>query len=214
MSAGAFILVLVGLLHFVQKRSSGTTACQDGGNPAGLILLAERLHKALQLLGAEHFLCHESLWAALYNKGPRSWDNEVEFCLSTPELSALRQDEGFVAKTFKTQELDLHYDVLDGSYSVQWQGPTGPMNGRLIPFRPGSTSPPKLMRRSGLKRAVLPEDCENQLLECFPAHLASPPLPLVKFGETLSLPAPREGIELQKYHYPDDWWLQRKIPPC
>ena len=121
----------------------------------------------------------------------------------------------------------LQYDVLEGIYAVYLtEGPhqglpddprsTGgsDVSGRIIPFRPGSIYPSRLMRKTGLKRAILPEDCEGQqLLECFPSHLALPPLNQIKYG-TETLPAPKEGIELQKYHYPDDWWLQRKIPPC
>lgn len=28
------------------------------------------------------------------------------------------------------------------------------------------------------------------------------------------MPVPREGIELQKYHYPNDWWLEIKPTDC
>lgn len=218
-------LAFVCLIHYVSqmnKWKKDPSNCLHGpGDLKRLIFLAEHLHKTLQLLGTQHFLCYESLWGALYNEGPRTWDWIVEFCLIGPELFS-DQDEGIVAKTFKSQGLVLQYDVLDGSYTVRLtDGPhvglpdasESDVSGRLIPFRSGLNKPPKFMRRSGLKRAVLPEDCDNQLLECFPAHLALLPLPLIKYG-TLSLPAPREGMEIQKYHYPDDWWLQRKIPPC
>lgn len=158
----------------------------------------------------------------ILNLGPRNWDRSVEFCIIGDELT--RQDTSLVNRLFKTQDLILEYDVLDGTYWIKLSSdarhsgvpPAQPntldVSARLIQFQHSKLSD-TVMRKAGLKRSLLPEDCDNSpLLECFPSRLALSPLPLIKYGSH-NLPGPKEGIEIQKYHYPDDWWLQRKIPP-
>ena len=218
--------LVVGFIKMLQYQSGTSNQdCANSQNSPGdqqrLDFLAGRVHKVLEILQSRHFLCYDSLWASLYNEGPRNWDKSVEFCIIGDELT--RQDEGFVNRLFKTQDLILEYDHLDGSYWVKLSPearhsgvpPVQPgsldVSARLIQFQ-HSQSSPTVMRKIGLKRALLPEDCDNPLLECFPNRLALDPLPQIKYGSH-SLPGPREGIEIQKYHYPDDWWLQRKIPP-
>uniref|UniRef100_A0A6V7JGT6 Uncharacterized protein n=1 Tax=Bracon brevicornis TaxID=1563983 RepID=A0A6V7JGT6_9HYME len=71
-----------------------------------------------------------------------------------------------------------------------------------------------MIRRVGWTRRVLPPDCElSPSLQCFPPQLVIPPLPAKQFGGHF-MPVPREGIELQKYHYPKDWWLEMKPTDC
>lgn len=71
-----------------------------------------------------------------------------------------------------------------------------------------------MVRRVGWTRRVLPPDCElSPSLQCFPPQLVIAPLPAKRFGEHF-VPVPREGIELQKYHYPNDWWLEIKPTDC
>lgn len=71
-----------------------------------------------------------------------------------------------------------------------------------------------MYRRIGWKRRLLPPACENlQSLDCFPPRLIRPPLPMKEFSRAL-LPVPREGIELQKYHYKDNWWKEIIIKNC
>nr|CAD7597445.1 unnamed protein product [Timema genevievae] len=62
-----------------------------------------------------------------------------------------------------------------------------------------------MLRRVGWKRRMLPPNCEEMTsLECFPPRLIARPLPLKEFGGYI-LPVPREGIEIQKYHYQQSW---------
>lgn len=212
------VVVFIKILTY-QNGSSNQDCANSPGDQQRLDFLAGRVHRVLEILQCRHFLCYDSLWASLYNEGPRNWDKSVEFCIIGDELT--RQDEGFVNRLFKTQDLILNYDHLDGSYWVKLsaevthlpQPNSLDVSARLIQFQHSShQSSPTVMRKAGLKRALLPEDCDNPLLECFPKRLALDPLPHIKYGSH-SLPGPREGIEIQKYHYPDDWWLQRKIPP-
>lgn len=61
-------------------------------------------------------------------------------------------------------------------------------------------------RRDDWKGRLMPtSDCEQ--LDCFPASLVeSRPLPKVYYMPALAVPVPWEGIEIQKYHYPNSWW--------
>ena len=218
--AGLFFVGMLCLLQYINHRRGGS-AQQECLNrrpddQLRVIFLAEKVHRALEILQVSHFLCYESLWASLYNEGPRTWDKTVELCLMGDALT--QQDEGFVAKFFRTQDLVLDYDMLDGVYTVRLADKVNypglpsaigsDVSARLVLFQQRSGS---MMRKAGMKRALLPDDCENPLLECFPSQLAMQPFAKIKFG-TNQFPAPREGIEIQKYHFPDDWWLQRKIP--
>lgn len=219
-------LITVGLVCMLQymnhRRRDSESSQQDCHNrrpddQKRLIFLAERVHRALEVLQVQHFLCYESLWASLYNEGPRAWDRTVEMCLVDDTLA--QQDEGFTARFFRTQDLTLDYDMLEGVYVVKLVArvnfPGLPsavepdVSARLVLFQQRTSS--TMMRKAGVKRALLPDDCENLLLECFPSQLAMQPLGKIKFGRS-DFPAPREGIEIQKYHFPEDWWLQRKIP--
>lgn len=220
--SGLIIVGMVCLLHYINhRRQSGPAQLEclsrRPDDQLRLIFLAERVHRALEILQVQHFLCHESLWASLYNEGPRSWERTVEMCLVGDTLT--QQDEGLTARFFRTQDLALDYDILEGVYlvklleNVNFPGvPTASLpdvSARLILFQERSNS--MLMRKAGMKRALLPDDCENLLLECFPSILALQPHAKIKFGPN-DFPAPREGIEIQKYHFLEDWWLQRKIP--
>ena len=62
------------------------------------------------------------------------------------------------------------------------------VSARLVLFQQRSGS---MMRKAGMKRALLPDDCENPLLECFPSQLALQPIENIKFGAN-KFPAPRE----------------------
>ena len=227
LQSGLLIIVIVCLLYYANHRrlQSGNAQTEECSHrrpddQTRLVYLSERVHRALNILQVTHFLCHDSLWASLYQEGPRSWDRTLDLCLIGEDLTG--QDEGFVARFFKTQDLILEYDMMEGLYTVRLQpkikfpgipsaGELPDVLARLILFQSRSNSM-MVMRKSGVKRALLPDDCDNTLLECFPIHLVQKPLSSIKFGNN-ELPAPKEGIEIQKYHYPDDWWLQRKIPP-
>lgn len=204
------------LIHIAKHNSAGGQECLNHKPNDHRILsnMAAQMHKALQILQTPHFLCHESLWGSLYNEGPRTWDTTVDFCLIGNLLD--EQDEGYIQKVFKSQNLQLEYDMLDGIYKAhpmeEQSTNKGVLFGRLFLFQESSVGS-MMLRKAGMKRAILPEDCENPLLECFPDLLARQPFSMIKYGPH-ELPGPREGIEIQKYHYPDDWWLQRKFPSC
>ena len=159
----------------------------------------------------------------MYNEGARGTDSEAELCIVDGPLAA--HDEGFLRKMFRVQGLEFVPMVMNGDYIITQSlsdddgakelpdyEDEGVPAVRLIVFEKQDWSS-MMVRRKGFKRKLLPADCEIALLECFPSQLADPPLSSIKYGDIM-LPSPREGLEIQKYHYPDDWWLQRKVHTC
>ncbi|GLH03037.1 Uncharacterized protein GBIM_08968 [Gryllus bimaculatus] len=171
--------------------------------------LADRTHRVLSSLGLTHFLCYGALWGQIRLSRTLPWESDVEFCLLNEELA--RRDEVFLIRTFKKFGLELSYESSEGQYKVtDTKVPGGYV--QLIVFEEDPLI--KVLRRVGWKRRMLPPDCEAMpSLHCFPPHLAARPLPEREFGGYV-MPVPREGIELQKYHYQDDWWKEITPKNC
>ena len=53
---------------------------------------------------------------------------------------------------------------------------------------------------------------QNQPLS-FPVHLLVPPFSKVDFHGQ-KMPVPHDEIEILKYLYKDDWWLEKPPPGC
>lgn len=70
-------------------------------------------------------------------------------------------------------------------------------------------------KRIGWRHRILPPHCDwTSSLHCFPTHLVDDvPLPKRKLGKYM-YSVPRGGADLQKYHYPENWWLEVKIKNC
>nr|CAD7203859.1 unnamed protein product [Timema douglasi] len=158
--------------------------------------LADKVNHILSSLQLTHFLCYGSLWGQIRLSRSLPWEADVEFCLLNEELSL--HDEVFLARAFKKHKLDMKYNSAEGLYMItdpQFEGG----NIQLIVFEEDTTI--NMLRRVGWKRRMLPPNCEEMTsLECFPPRLIARPLPLKEFGGYI-LPVPREGIEIQKYHY-------------
>ncbi|KAJ7354837.1 hypothetical protein OS493_029843 [Desmophyllum pertusum] len=67
------------------------------------------------------------------------------------------------------------------------------------------------MKRAGLETWVLALNYNRY--QSFPARFVEQPLPQTRFG-SFKMPVPREGIEIQRYLYPDDWWKEVKPVTC
>lgn len=51
-------------------------------------------------------------------------------------------------------------------------------------------------------------------MHAFPAELIRKPLPAMKFANIPGMPVPHHGLEMQKFHYPYDWWKESKPIGC
>ena len=163
------------------------------------------VNEILETLDMTYFLCYDSLWGALGVNGPLKWHQRVDICLLNEEVE--RFEEAFLIRVFRRKGLSLSYQTSDGIYLVRPEGDSKPTL-RLYLFEQSNGN----YRRVGWKnRLVPPDSCE--LVHCFPTRLISKPLPTEKFM-SMRLPVPREGIELQKYLFPDNWWLDSQPEEC
>ncbi|XP_073989470.1 uncharacterized protein isoform X2 [Rhodnius prolixus] len=169
----------------------------------GLHKLANRVHNVLNAIGLTHFLCYGSLWGQLRSSQSLPWESDIEFCLLNEEI--LTKDEVYLERNFRSRNMQMVYDSTEGVYTITDVAfPGGKI--QLVVFEKDLVI--NMLRRVGWKRRVLPPDCESlPSLNCFPPRLVTPPLPLKEFGGYI-LPVPREGIEIQKYHYPTNWWKE------
>ncbi|XP_077291585.1 uncharacterized protein LOC143914978 [Arctopsyche grandis] len=169
---------------------------------AELHLLAHRVHEILFRLGLTHYLCYGSLWGQIRSGKALPWQADVEMCLKNEEIY---KDEVFIAKMFRSNSLNIAYGSAEGIYTVTDSDLPG-MKVELIVFEVDKMI--DVSRRIGWKRRLLPPDCSMvPSLHCFPPSLVETPLPLKKFGEYM-LPVPRDGIEIQKYLFPNNWWKE------
>lgn len=165
--------------------------------------MTKKVHKVLKSLEVTHFLCYGSLWGALRLGQSLPWEDDVEICAVNQE--AVYLDEASFLRSFRRHGMDLDYDWSEGVYTVF---NNTSKSGRVEIFMFELDSVSNMMRRVGWKRRVLPPDCDsNPVLNCFPQRLINPPLPTASF-EGMELPVPREGIEIQKYHFQSDWWKE------
>lgn len=167
-----------------------------------------RVHLVLAKLDIVHFLCLGGLWGQVRIGRALPWARKVELCM----VDTLR-DDVLITKAFREVGLSATYLHAAGVYRIQEHevGEDAPKV-EIVVFEEDAVT--QMLRRVGWTRRVLPPDCEfSPSLQCFPPQLVIPPLPAKQFGGRL-IPVPREGIELQKYHYPNDWWLEVKPTDC
>ncbi|MPC07883.1 hypothetical protein E2C01_000451 [Portunus trituberculatus] len=172
----------------------------------GLYLLLAAVSALLTRLSITHFLCFDSLWGAVHESGPLPWDPHAHLCALNEKVS--RHEEAELLRAFRRRGLALEYSSAEGQYTIRnsssalgtFEAPTV----RVVLFEEDERV--QMLRRVGWRRRLLPPDCDaHPSLQCFPPNLAASPLPIRPFGP-LSLPAPREDIDLLKFHYPETWW--------
>ncbi|XP_050588927.1 uncharacterized protein LOC126921406 [Bombus affinis] len=170
--------------------------------------LTYRVHLVLAKLSIVHFLCFGGLWGQVRIGRALPWARKVELCL----VDTLR-DDVLITKAFRQAALSATYLHAAGVYRIQEHGVgEDAPKVEVVVFEKDAVT--RMVRRVGWTRRVLPPDCEfSPSLQCFPPRLIIPPLPAKLFGSRL-IPVPRGGIELQKYHYPNDWWLEVKPTDC
>ncbi|XP_066975542.1 uncharacterized protein [Macrobrachium rosenbergii] len=175
--------------------------------------LLSTVSNLLTQMSITHFLCYDSLWGAVQESGPLPWDAHGHLCALNEKVSA--HDEADLLRAFRRQGLALEYSSAEGEYIIRnssavtekWELPTV----RIVLFEEDDRV--HMLRRVGWRRRVLPPDCDaHPSLQCFPPKLVAAPLPLRPFGP-LSLPAPREDMDLLKFHYPETWWRPLQ-PQC
>jgi len=159
-------------------------------------------HKVLQEFHLTHFLVYGSLWGALRMKDVLPWDSDVDMGLMADEINHI--DEQELIDRFASKNISIYYRLWLGSYRIDRNG----ARGDLMVFQKTFFSS---ISRSGLERWILfPHHVKYHR---FPARLLKKPLPVSAFAG-VEISVPREGNEVQKYTYPNDWWKESKPVGC
>ena len=172
-----------------------------------LINMTSIVHKILDGFGIEHWLMYGSVFGALRNKGPLSWDNDVDIGFRGSGTFASMTFDEFI-KPFAAKGLKIYYKRWITSNVMKVYSEDLPhIKVDLFAFYDYNG----WMKRAGLETWIFA--LNYNLHDTFPTVLVEKPLPDVPFGG-ITMPAPREGIEIQRYLYPDDWWMEVKPITC
>lgn len=170
-----------------------------------LVAAASALDAAMAELNVDYFLAYGSLFGALRYGGPVPWDADVDIGILADSLS--RHSSATIERVFAKRNFSVAYQGWGGLYKFR-RGDVF-IDGMLFRDYYGTG----WMYRVGIESWVL--FLNYRWHHNFPARLVKTPptLPRMKFGST-RLPVPREGIELQRYHFRDDWNVEKYPPSC
>uniref|UniRef100_A0A182Q5U0 Uncharacterized protein n=1 Tax=Anopheles farauti TaxID=69004 RepID=A0A182Q5U0_9DIPT len=175
--------------------------------------LFERVHRLLVQHGLTHFLCYGTLWGQIRMAKMLPWREKAEFCVLNDEL--MHHEEARFIRNFYAHELQIHYLHAEGIYRIFGNEPIArpaPPYVDLVVFQLDEAQ--GMYKRVGWKRRLLPPHCDwTPSLDCFPVNLLQGTLPKRPLGR-MFYTVPMGDIELQKYHYPDNWWKDVKVRNC
>ncbi|EEB20054.1 conserved hypothetical protein [Pediculus humanus corporis] len=208
-----FVYVLLFAWNFISRKYGRSTFLETCNFPKKyqdeLHIFTNEVHKILKVLNVTHFLCYGSLWGEIRFSRVLPWEDKSVMCILNEEI--LTKDELSIIRIFKNNGFYISYQSSEGQYVVTKLNSDKKMRVLLVLFELDKVV--EMYRRIGWKRRFLPPDCSLESLDCFPPRLIIPPLPIKEFGGSL-IPAPREGIEMQKYHYKNNWWNEVPIKNC
>ena len=179
----------------------------DSKQKQQLLDMAHTVHKILDDFGIEHWLMYGSVFGAFRAQGPLPWDNDVDIGFNGTGVFASMTFDNFI-KPFTAKGLKVYHKRWITSNVMKVYSDALPHIKvdlfALYNYR-------GWMKRAGLETWIFA--LNYNLHDTFPARLLDKPLPKVPFGN-FTMPVPREGIEIQKYLYPDDWWREVKPVTC
>lgn len=172
-----------------------------------LLDMTYTVHKILDDFGIEHWLMYGSVFGAFRTQGPLPWDNDVDIGFNGTGVFASMTFDNFI-KPFTAKGLKVYRKRWITSNVMKVYSDALPHIKvdlfALYNYR-------GWMKRAGLETWIFA--LNYNLHDTFPARLLDKPLPKVPFGD-FTMPVPRQGIEIQKYLYPEDWWKEVKPVTC
>ena len=172
-----------------------------------LLNMTYHVHKILDSMQVDHWLMYGSIFGAVREHGPLPWDNDVDIGFNGGgKFSTINFDDflrGFTARGLKV----YHKRWITSNVLKVYRDDLPHIKVDLFAFYNYSG----WMKRAGLETWVLA--LNYNLHDTFPAQLVKIPLPETRFG-SFNMPVPRQGIEIQKYLYPHDWWKEVKPVTC
>ena len=145
------------------------------------------------------------LFGAIRYHNPVPWDNDIDMLVLDKEIHAL--DFATIKQKFTARGMDIYYRTWLGTYRVT-RGTFARAD--LMVFR--NTYLGDSMCRTGLEPWIL--FVNHFRFHTFPARLIDrKPLGKLPFAG-VNVSVPNEGMEIQKYCYPYDWWKEVKPRGC
>ena len=142
-----------------------------------------------------------SLFGAYRYQNPLPWDTDVDLLLRAEELDKI--DEDTMLRDFREKGIEIVYRPWFGAYRITRRR----ARGDLMIFKNYSGT----MNRVGLESYAFYINYQKHHI--FPSREIEGPLPTIKFCG-VEMQSPKGGINFQKYHYRDDWWLEKKPLGC
>ena len=168
-----------------------------------LINLSKDLHSTLTDLNVTHWLAYGSLWGALRYRGPLPWDTDLDLGVLRKDLEHL--PKGKLEMVLANNGMDIRYSSWGGFYRITSKN----ARADLMIFDAFSNN--GYMERVGVESYVF--FINYKKMHAFPSKLIQKPLPTMIFAG-IAMPVPQKGLEIQKYHYPYDWWKESKPIGC
>lgn len=169
-----------------------------------MLKLTYDIHIILKELGITHFLMYGSLWGALRLNRPLPWDDDVDLgmiedgkfaSLSIKEFERKFQEKGIRITDNLRQKSSYKFERDKGAVDL------------MIYYEYGDW-----MKRQGWEPWIL--SVHYNLHHTFPKLVINnKPLPERKFG-WFNMPVPQYGIEIMKYMYRYDWWVEYQTESC
>ncbi|EDS31425.1 conserved hypothetical protein [Culex quinquefasciatus] len=172
--------------------------------------LFDRVHKILDRQSITHILCYGTLWGQIRMAKMLPWRRKAEFCVFNEELMA--REEARFLRLFYSHNLKIYYIHSEGLYRIFSDNPDVSPYVELVVFQRDDAQ--SMYKRVGWRRRLMPPHCDwTPSLDCFPSHLLEKVLPRRKLGHFF-YHVPMGGIELQKYHYAQNWWKDVRVFNC
>ena len=172
-----------------------------------LLNMAHTVHKILDDFDIEHWLMYGSVFGAVRAHGPLPWDNDVDIGFNGSGRFASMNFKKFLS-AFESKGLKVYHKRWVTSNVMKVYSDDLPhIKVDLFALYDYNG----WMKRAGLETWIFA--LNYNLHDTFPARLVKKPLPRVPFG-SFNMTVPREGIEIQRYLYPDDWWKEVKPVTC
>ena len=143
------------------------------------------------------------MWGALRNKKPLAWDNDFDIGLIYSELKSSEKEQALYNE-LKKKNINVYYRYWFGTYRVT----RDTARGDLMIYRRNWFDN---CVRLGTESWVF--FMNYRKYHTFPCRLVEKPLPSLLFGN-VNYTVPREGIEIQKHFYPEDWNVESKPTGC
>lgn len=166
-----------------------------------------KIHRFLDEMGLRHWLMYGSLLGALRGNAPIIWDDDSDFGLDGDgKLLELSKTE-FFEKIKSVPGVKQIGDQWSRDNLIQIYDKNSDFKVDLMIFHKyGNT----MMRRGWLTWLFY---FQYKAYHSFPSRLVEQPLPKSRF-RFFNISVPREGNEILKYIYPDDWWKVVKPLGC